>query len=37
MKIEVLYIQDYPGYRPTLEAIEQIVAEDRVKAQNGLN
>jgi hypothetical protein len=32
MDIEVLYIPDCPGYRPTVDAIRQIVAEDHVKA-----
>jgi hypothetical protein len=32
MKIEVLYIQDCPGYRPTLAAIEKILAEEKIAA-----
>src|SRR5438105_325628 len=32
VKIEVLYIQECPGYRPTLDAIDHIIAENRIEA-----
>jgi hypothetical protein len=32
MEIEVLYIRECPGYSPTLDLIQQILAEDRIQA-----
>jgi len=32
MKIEVLYIQDCPGYAPALEIIKQVLAEEQITA-----
>jgi hypothetical protein len=32
MNIEIFYIQDCPGYGPTLEAINQIIADERIAA-----